>query len=453
MVNIKNKRLPDGWQWVKLGELSIAGPSNGIFKQRHEFGRGVPIVNVYDLYRSLAVDLNAVERVEVSDKELRSYRIAPGDLFFCRSSLKREGIGWCCYVRDVPEPAVFDCHVMRVRLNPEKADSEFIAYYWRHPDVRKEVIKNSRTATMTTMNQEDLSNVDILLPPLAEQKRIAAIAQKADRLRRTRRYALQLSDTYLQSVFLEMFGDPVMNPKGWEVLPFGEVVKNQDSRRKPIKESERAKRPGVYPYYGAIGIIDYIDDFLFDETTLLVEEDGMNLVTRAKPIAFIAHGKYWVNNHAHIVSSNGTVNLNYLCGLLNIRDIGDFVTGIDQMKLTQENLDRIPIPVPPLLLQEKFAQIVQKFERLRTQQREGDRQAEHLFQTLLHRAFRGELTPQHANDEPASVLLEEIGAEQAKAEAEAKAATQAMGDAAEYLGTKAQQQDTEPIQLTLPGIE
>jgi type I restriction enzyme, S subunit len=163
-------------------------------------------VNVYDLYRSLTVDLNAVERVEVSDKELRSYGIAPGDLFFCRSSLKREGIGWCCYVRDVPEPAVFDCHVMRVRLNPEKADSEFIAYYWRHPDVRKEVIKNSRTATMTTMNQEDLSNVDILLPPLAEQKWIAAISQKADRLRRIRRYALQLSDTYLQSIFLEMFG-------------------------------------------------------------------------------------------------------------------------------------------------------------------------------------------------------------------------------------------------------
>jgi type I restriction enzyme S subunit len=116
-------------------------------------------------------------------------------------------------------------------------------------------------------------------------------------------------------------------------------------------------------------------------------------------------------------------------------------------------MPRIKIYIPPLPLQEKFAQIVQKYERLRTQQREGDRQAEHLFQTLLHRAFRGELTLQDSNDESASVLLEEIGAEQAKAEAEAKAATQAMGNAAEYLGTKAKQQDTEPIQLTLPGLE
>jgi len=111
----------------------------------------------------------------------------------------------------------------------------------------------------------------------------------------------------------------------------------------------------------------------------------------------------------------------------------------------------IPLPSPPL--QEKFAQIAQKFDRLRTQQREADRQAEHLFQTLLHRAFRGELTSQNADDEPESVLLEDIRAQQAKAEAEAKTATQAMGEAADYLGTKAKQQDIEPIQLKFPGFE
>jgi type I restriction enzyme S subunit len=116
-------------------------------------------------------------------------------------------------------------------------------------------------------------------------------------------------------------------------------------------------------------------------------------------------------------------------------------------------LSNYKIYIPPLHLQEKFAQIVQKFDRLRTQQREADRQAEHLFQTILHRAFRGELTSQNADDEPESVLLEDIRAQQAKAEAEAKTATQAMGDAADYLGTKAKQQDIEPIQLKFPGFE
>ena len=188
-----------------------------------------------------------------------------------------------------------------------------------------------------------------------------------------------------------MFGDPVTNSRNWRVLPFEKVVTSRDSKRVPIKESERAKRRGAYPYYGAVGIIDYIDNFLFSETNLLIEEDGMNLITRTKPIAFIVSGKYWVNNHAHVVSDNGTVDLHYLAMSLNIRDVSDFVTGIDQMKLNQDNLDKILIQIPPRSLQEEFAQIVQRFERLRVQQREADRQTEHLFQTVLHRAFRGEL--------------------------------------------------------------
>jgi type I restriction enzyme S subunit len=162
------------WPRVPLGDLAILGPDNGIFKRRPDFGRGVPIVNVSDLYRSLAVDLNTVERVEVSSQELQRFGIAAGDLFFCRSSLKREGVGWCCYVQDVPEPAVFECHVMRVRLDPNKADPEYVAHYWMHPDVRQEVISNSRTATMTTMNQVDLAKVVIPTPPITEQRRIAA---------------------------------------------------------------------------------------------------------------------------------------------------------------------------------------------------------------------------------------------------------------------------------------
>lgn len=443
-MNIKNKRLPDGWQWVKLGELAITGPNNGIFKQRHEFGRGVPIVNVYDLYRSLAVDLNAVERVEVSDKELRSYAIAPGDLFFCRSSLKREGIGWCCYVRDVPEPAVFDCHVMRVRLNPEKADSEFVAYYWRHPDVRKEVIKNSRTATMTTMNQEDLSNVDILLPPLAEQKRIAAIAQKADRLRRTRRYALQLSDTYLQSVFLEMFGNYLTQE--YPNTPLSELVTISGGGT-PTREVA-AYYTGNIPWITAKDmqsnyIIDaqehITEEAIKKSATKLIPKGSILIVVKSKvlmhrlPLA-IAKRELCHNQDIKSVQCSKKVHPYFILYILKYNEpqLLRQARGANTEGLTLPMLDAVPVPDVALPLQEKFAQIVQKFERLRTQQREAERQAEHLFQTLLHRAFRGELTSQDGNDKPASVLLEQIGAQQAQAEAK--------------------QQDAEAIQLKLPGI-
>jgi type I restriction enzyme S subunit len=469
-VNIKNKRLPDGWQWVKLGELAIAGPSNGIFKQRHEFGRGVPIVNVYDLYRSLAVDLNAVERVEVSDKELRSYAIAPGDLFFCRSSLKREGIGWCCYVRDVPEPAVFDCHVMRVRLNPEKADSEFVAYYWRHPDVRKEVIKNSRTATMTTMNQEDLSNVDILLPPLAEQKRIAAIAQKADRLRRTRRYALQLSDTYLQSVFLEMFGG-----KASEDLPFVKVESLVKSGKNKIRTGPFGSQllHSEFIENGQIAVLG-IDNVVQNYFTW----DKRRFITDRK---YQELKRYRVYPGDVLITIMGTcgkcaiapenlpiaINTKHLCCItleqtkclptylqacflrhpLVLKQLGVSERGAVMPGLNMNLIQDVEIPLPPLPLQEKFAQIVQKFERLRTQQREGDRQAEHLFQTLLHRAFRGELTPQDSNDEVASVLLEQIGTEQEKV-----GTTHKTKGISEKKSRTEKHEAAAPEQLRLPGF-
>jgi type I restriction enzyme S subunit len=166
------------WERKPLGELAILGPDNGIFKQRHHFGRGVPIVNVSDLFRSLAVDLTKTERVDVSEAEIIRYGIAPGDLFFCRSSVKREGIGWCCYVNKVSEPAVFECHVMRVRLDSNKANPQYVAYYWSHPSVREQIIGNSRTATMTTMNQADLAEVEIPIPPILEQQRIASILNK-----------------------------------------------------------------------------------------------------------------------------------------------------------------------------------------------------------------------------------------------------------------------------------
>jgi len=174
------------WPRIPLGQLAIKGPDNGVFKRREQFGRGVSIVNVSDLYRSLSVELRNCERVEVSTDEVLTYGIAPGDLFFCRSSLKREGIGWCCYAREVLEPAVFECHVMRVRVDQEKTCPEYVSHYWQHPAVRERVIINSRIATMTTMNQDDLSRIEIPSPTVAVQRHIAKrLSDKSQLIDRT----------------------------------------------------------------------------------------------------------------------------------------------------------------------------------------------------------------------------------------------------------------------------
>jgi type I restriction enzyme S subunit len=273
----------------------------------------------------------------------------------------------------------------------DKLMPEFLSYYMRSPDQQVLVGNNQIGGTRQAVTKEMLLNWEIHLPPLAEQGRIVTLLNEADELRKLRAQADRRTADLISALFHEMFGDPGTNSKGWPVKPFGDLANNQDGRRKPVKASDRAERKGEYPYYGASGIIDYVEEYLFDETALLIGEDGANLLARSTPIAFLAHGKYWVNNHAHVVTDNGKADLNYLCMALNLRDLTDYVTGSAQPKLNQANMNRIPIPVPPLPLQKEFAACVSDIRAMQAEQAASRRRLDDLFQSMLHRAFQGDL--------------------------------------------------------------
>jgi len=138
--------------------------------------------------------------------------------------------------------------------------------------------------------------------------------------------------------------------------PFGELIENFDSIRVPVKEADRKKGP--YPYYGASGIVDYVDSYLFDGDYLLVAEDGENLRTHQTPIAFMASGKFWVNNHAHIVTGNAENDTRYLMYALRIADVRAYLTGSTMPKLTQGNMVRVPVLHWPLPTQRAIAGVL-----------------------------------------------------------------------------------------------
>jgi type I restriction enzyme, S subunit len=154
---------------------------------------------------------------------------------------------------------------------------------------------------------------------------------------------------------------PFEIPKTWAWSCFGNVSINRDSERIPISKPARETRQGPYDYYGASGVIDSFDEFLFDQPLLLIGEDGANLVNRSTPIAFIARGKYWVNNHAHVVDSTSEEALEYLAIVINQMDLKPFLTGTAQPKLNQAKLNRLQIPVPPF---EEQKRIVAKINEL-----------------------------------------------------------------------------------------
>ncbi|SCC78473.1 restriction endonuclease subunit S [Saliniramus fredricksonii] len=134
----------------------------------------------------------------------------------------------------------------------------------------------------------------------------------------------------------------------WPLRKIDDVAIFLNARRKPVKAADRAKRQGPYPYYGASGIVDWVDDYIFDGEYLLISEDGENLRSRNSPIAFIASGKYWVNNHAHILDEREPGILRYLSWSLNRTDLSPYITGAAQPKLNKRTLSEIKVAIPPL---------------------------------------------------------------------------------------------------------
>lgn len=140
-----------------------------------------------------------------------------------------------------------------------------------------------------------------------------------------------------------------------ETFRFDEVTINFDKMRVPLSGKQRSKRQGCYRYYGAQGIIDFVDDYIFNGTYLLIAEDGENLKSKKQNIAQVVKGKFWVNNHAHIVQTNEQCNLFYLCYLINNMDLSGYITGSAQPKLSQTNLNAVTFQLPSI---EKQNQIV-----------------------------------------------------------------------------------------------
>ena len=161
---------------------------------------------------------------------------------------------------------------------------------------------------------------------------------------------------------------PFEIPENWCWVRFGTALVNRDAERIPLSVAQREKLQKKFDYYGASGVIDKVDRYLFDKPLLLIGEDGANLLLRSKPVAFIASGQYWVNNHAHVIDAVAGVDLRYIALFINATNLAPYVTGTAQPKMNQEKLNSILVPMPPTTEQrrivsafEEIAAIIQQF--------------------------------------------------------------------------------------------
>ena len=169
-------------------------------------------------------------------------------------------------------------------------------------------------------------------------------------------------DLPLESLSLQPFLQS-LHKEQWQEVRLGEVAEIFDYQRIPLSTMQRMNRKGAYPYYGASGVIDYIDDFIFDGEFVLISEDGENLRTRKTPIAFKVSGKFWVNNHAHIVKGKQDYFNDLIVYLFENLDLNPYITGAVQPKLNQSTLLNIPLKIPILeTTQQKIAEILSSFD-------------------------------------------------------------------------------------------
>ena len=235
---------------------------------------------------------------------------------------------------------------------------------------------------------------------------------------------------------------PFEVPQGWEWERFGNVMINKDSERIPLSVAQRQHLKKTYDYYGASGVIDKVDKYLFDKDLLLIGEDGANLINRSTPIAFIAKGKYWVNNHAHVLDVCSGMALSYVALFINAISLVDYVTGTAQPKMNQEKMNSILLAIPPVKEQhrilEKMSKVdafVDKYASLQTKLDSLDNSVyELLRKSILQEAIQGKLVPQIAEEGTAQDLLEQIKKEKLNLVKEGKLKKSVLNDSVIFRG-------------------
>jgi type I restriction enzyme S subunit len=258
--------------------------------------------------------------------------------------------------------------------------------------VQNQLHERATGTTVLGIKQSELRKINLVIPPLSEQKAIAHILSSFDDKIELNRQMNETLEAMARAIFKSWFVDfdPVsakrsgrqpagmdtatadlfpdefeesslgLIPKGWRVVKLGDVISIYDAKRIPLSGRERSTRQGKYPYYGAASVMDFIDDYLFDGIYILVGEDGSVIDNNDHPIVQYVWGKFWVNNHAHVLQGSSGISNEHLMLFLKITNIRAYITGAVQLKINQGNLCRIPFIMPSEKLCILFAEKISK---------------------------------------------------------------------------------------------
>lgn len=335
--------MKKGWTYKKLGEV-FSSINNGANIKQIKGATGIPITRI----ETLSNDKFNRDRMGFANIEnvtpFASYVLNEGDILMSHiNSMKFLGRS-VAYSKMGDETIIHGMNLLRL-VPTTNVLSPFMIYQFQTRYFKDQILQIShQSVNQASFNITNLKGLNIMVPPLAEQERIverldAAFAQ-IDELKSNAERQLAEARALFQSALTQ-----AMQPKpGWQEKKLPDISENLDSIRVPVTKKDRST--GIYPYYGASGVVDYVDDYLFDEDLLCISEDGANLIMRTYPIAFPISGKVWVNNHAHVLRFNDLKTQKYVEYYFEGLKLDEYITGAAQPKLTQKALNRIIINMP-----------------------------------------------------------------------------------------------------------
>jgi type I restriction enzyme, S subunit len=431
------------WQFTTLGNICKlqggaiqTGPFGSQLHTSDYKESGIPVIMPTNIGDG-GVTTDGIARISKDDVErLSQHKLQLNDIVFSRRGdvtknalIRPHEVDWLC-----------GTGCLKVRIgNQSIANSKYISYCLRLPEIKEWLIRHAVGATMPNLNTGILSAVPISLPPIQTQIEIATtlggLDDRISLLRETNTTLEAIAQALFKSWFVDF--DPVrakmagrepegaaqgctsvaggrmpeatldaetatlfpdsfeeselgLVPRGWNYASLKEVVTIFDSKRIPLSGQDRAKRQGIYPYYGAAALMDHVDDYLFDGIFLLMGEDGSVSDSEGFPITQYVWGKFWVNNHAHVLQGN-YISTEHLMLYLKRVVITPYMTGAVQAKLSQSNMWRIPFLMPSKNVAIAFGKLIDPlFNKIRDNSDQIKTLSE-LRDTLLPRLISGQL--------------------------------------------------------------
>ena len=381
-------------QFTTLASLTVDGKgSYGIGASAVPFSK--------DLYTYLRITdikddgtLNLQDLKSVDDEKASEYLLKPNDIVFARTGAST---GRNYFYDGMDGEFVYAGFLIKFSIDEKKVNPKYIKYFCQSKQYKDWINSFNTGSTRGNINAQTLGKMPIPLIERTAQDALVSILSSIDEKIKKNNEINNNLEQQAQAIFKSWFvdfapfSDDRTMPSDWRVGTIGEIIVLHDSKRIPLSGAERAKREKVYPYYGATSIMDYVDDYLFDGIYLLLGEDGTVVDNKGFPVLQYVDGKFWVNNHAHIITGQLGFSVEELYLLFSLTNIKSIVTGAVQPKVSQSNLKSVPTIIPPQSVLSDFDHIIQPlFSEIRNLRTENANLAT-LRDSLLPKLMSGEL--------------------------------------------------------------